>query len=207
MQIAKILAILHESSQQTKQAIMSISLQTPRLIIRPYTADDLDSRVRISVECFGNNANPAAMQSWIDWTVLSNRWFSGLSQPPYGDYVIALHDGTAIGSVGLVPSTIPWGVFEPVPPSDPDPLISPEFGLYWAILPEHQRKGYAAEAARAMIDFIFNTMHARRVVATTEFDNPASMGVMQKLGMTVLRNPTGKPFWCEVVGVLDNQPK
>jgi ribosomal-protein-alanine N-acetyltransferase len=58
-------------------------------------------------------------------------------------------------------------------------LHTPEFGLYWAISPAHQRQGYATEAARAMIDYAFNSFKLKRIVATTTYDNTASMGVMQ----------------------------
>ena len=74
-------------------------------------------------------------------------------QPAYGDYAVVLNDERIIGSVGLVPSIIPWGVFEPIPVSERHDLIAPEFGLFWAILPEQRRKGYAAEAAQMLIDY------------------------------------------------------
>jgi RimJ/RimL family protein N-acetyltransferase len=46
-------------------------------------------------------------------------------------------------------------------------------------------------------------MHARRIIATTEFDNLPSQAVMRKLGMTLRRNEGGQPAWCQVVGVLE----
>jgi len=51
---------------------------------------------------------------------------------------------------------------------------------------------------------VFNPLHARRIVATTEFNNESSMSVMRALGMELLRDEMGKPFWCEIVGVLNN---
>lgn len=103
--------------------------------------------------------------------------------------------------MGLVPSTIAWGVFE----SPAHFFLSPEFGLYWAILPAHQRQGYALEAARRFIDFVREHRNPARIVATTEHDNIASQRVMEKLGMELLRNPLDAPFWLEVVGVLTFQ--
>jgi len=181
-----------------------VQLKTERLFIRPYTHHDLEHRRRLSRECFGADNDAAVVQSWLDWTMLSHRWFAALAQPPYGDYAVALHDETVIGSVGLVPSLVPWGVLRDVQ-SPADARVSPEFGLYWAIVPHYQRSGYATEAARAMIAYIFDTLYARQVVATTEFDNAASIAVMRALGMEILRNRTGKPFWCEIVGVLENR--
>jgi hypothetical protein len=44
----------------------------------------------------------------------------------------------------------------------------------------------------------------KRVIATTMYDNAASMGVMRKLGIHIERNPYPDPPWLQVVGVLDN---
>ena len=76
--------------------------------------------------------------------------------------------------------------------------------MFYAVDPEHQRRGYATEAARAMIEYAFNQMHVERVVAMTDYTNTASEKVMQKLGMTIARNPTRQPHWLQVVGVLHN---
>jgi [ribosomal protein S5]-alanine N-acetyltransferase len=53
-----------------------------------------------------------------------------------------------------------------------------EFGLFWVIDPHHQRHGYATEAARAMIEYAFLELKLKRVIATTEYSNVASQGVM-----------------------------
>jgi ribosomal-protein-alanine N-acetyltransferase len=44
----------------------------------------------------------------------------------------------------------------------------------------------------------------QRVVATTTYNNAASIRVMQKLGMTIERNPLPDPPWFQVVGVLES---
>ena len=102
--------------------------------------------------------------------------------------------------------TAPVGVIDTLraPDEPPNYLVSPEFGLFWAIRADQRGKGYAGEAAHTIIDYLFQTMHVRRVIATTEHANAASQRVMQKLGMTIHRNPSDKPFWFEVVGVLDH---
>ena len=79
----------------------------------------------------------------------------------------------------------------------------PEVGLYWSIHPAHRRHGYATEAGRALIDFAFDSLRLRHIVATTTFDNEPSIGVMQKLGMHITRNPTADPPWLQVLGVLE----
>lgn len=53
-----------------------------------------------------------------------------------------------------------------------------------------------------MIAHAFTDLRLKRIVATTEFDNLESQGVMKKLGMTLTRNPLPEPPWLQVVGVL-----
>jgi ribosomal-protein-alanine N-acetyltransferase len=77
-----------------------------------------------------------------------------------------------------------------------------EVGLYWAVAPRHQRRGYAAEAGRALADYALGQLGLWRIVATTDHDNLASQRVMQKLGMALHRNPGGEPPYFQVVGVL-----
>ena len=88
--------------------------------------------------------------------------------------------------------------------SDAGYYNTPEVGLFWAIDPEHQRQGYATEAAKAMIDHAFEHMHLKRILATTEFSNIASQGVMRKLGMQLARNSSRHPSHLEIVGILLN---
>jgi hypothetical protein len=94
--------------------------------------------------------------------------------------------------------------FAPVPPPSRPWLATPEFGLFYAITPTLQGQGYATEAAQAMVDYAFQHLRLKRVVATTTYDNTASMGVMRKLGMRIERNPFSEPPWLQIVGVLDN---
>ena len=53
----------------------------------------------------------------------------------------------------------------------------------WAIGRPHQRRGYATEAARALLAHAFETLRCHRVVATCQPENVASWRVMEKLGM------------------------
>jgi RimJ/RimL family protein N-acetyltransferase len=79
----------------------------------------------------------------------------------------------------------------------------PEVGLYWAVAPAFRRRGIAAEAAAALIDHAFAELSLARVVATTDRDNLASIGVMRRLGMRVEENPEPEPAWFQVVGILE----
>lgn len=190
-------------------------LETPRLVIRPFVLDDLADAHRL----FDRELSPAglhveatgtlaARRAWLAWAAQSPRQLALLNQPPYGDRAITLKPGgELVGACGLVPCLAP---FEQLPafrsgqgsPANPG-RWTPEVGLFYAISPAYRRQGYAGEAARALVDYAFRELHLRRIVATTDYDNPGSIGVMQKLGMRLEKNPLPEPPWLQVVGVLE----
>jgi RimJ/RimL family protein N-acetyltransferase len=108
--------------------------------------------------------------------------------------------GRLVGLVGLVPSLGPFGLLPSWP--EPGPGFRSEVGLYWEVAPAHRRRGIASEAAAALIDHAFAELRLARVVATTDRDNVASIGVMRRLGMRVEQNPAPEPPWFQVVGIL-----
>lgn len=150
----------------------------------------------------------AERRQWLRWTVLNYEQLAKLHQPPYGDRAVVLKaTGQLAGSCGFVPCL---NAFEQVPGfagGDPPPgpgCNTAEFGLFYAIAPAHQRRGYATEAAQALVDYALHDLNLKRVVATTDYDNVASIGVMRKLGMRIEKNPRAEPPWLQVVGVLES---
>jgi RimJ/RimL family protein N-acetyltransferase len=147
---------------------------------------------------------------WLEWTILGHEQFASLHQPPYGERAVVLKlAGRLIGACGFVPCL---DRFEQLPSFSASPATSPvafataEVGLYYAISPTYRRQGYATEAARAMLDYAFRELNLKRVVATTTYDNAASIGVMRKLGMRIERNPFPDPPWLQIVGIRENRP-
>jgi [ribosomal protein S5]-alanine N-acetyltransferase len=186
-------------------------LETERLVIRPFRLDDLDDIYRIldielaDVDMGSEKAlTRSARAAWLEWSVRNYRQLSALFQPPYGDRAVALKaDATLIGAVGFVPSFGPFGQL----PSLGGKLSrnTAEFGLYYAISPAFQRQGYASEAIQAMVDYAFTALNLERIVATTQYDNAASKGVMRKLRMRIEGNPYPDPPWFQVAGILENR--
>ena len=150
----------------------------------------------------------AEVQRWLEWTTLSYGELARLHQPPYGDRAISLRQSDQlIGICGLVPCLDAFGQLPSFVGSSSnvgESLSSTAFGLYWAVAPSQQRRGYATEAGRALIDHAFGRLKLDRIVATTTYNNLASIGVMQKLGMQIDRNPYPDPPWLQVVGVLSH---
>jgi ribosomal-protein-alanine N-acetyltransferase len=190
-------------------------LETPRLVIRPFSPDDLHPIHRIlDVELREAELGTTGVQTlheraqWLQWTMLNYTQLAQLYQPPYGERaVVHTYTGHLIGACGFVPCL---DAFEQFPafsaaltPS-PHRLSTPEFGLFYAIAPTFQGQGYATEAARALVHYAFEHLRLKRVVATTTHENGASIGVMRKLGMRIERNPYTEPPWLQVVGILVN---
>jgi RimJ/RimL family protein N-acetyltransferase len=190
-------------------------LETERLHIRPLALDDLEAvhqilDVELAEADFGSVA-PTSLEDrreWLHWTIMSYEQYARLYQPPYGEWAVTLkQSGELIGLVGFVPCLMPFEQMPGLAPSVVPPTqarATAEFGLYYAISPKYQRQGYATEATRAMVEYAFQQLGLKRMVATTTYDNAGSMGVMRRLGMRIEKNPYPDPPWLQVVGVLEN---
>ena len=179
-----------------------LQLTSQRLRIRHFAQEDLAACIDFRRRVFQLDEDAESARHWLHWTIASYRELASLSQPPYADYAVEHRDSSEfVGAVGIVPTVVPWGALNGDPSDD---RLSPEVGLFWGVLPEHRRLGYATEAASAMLGFLYGRLRLRRVVATTEYDNLASKRVMDKLGMRRRRNPLDRPAWCQVVGVLEH---
>ncbi len=190
-------------------------LITPRLVIRPFVLDDLEDYIRLQAADAlaallpgAGEMSRAQCEAWLRWAAANYVQLAELRQPPYGDRAVTLRaGGELIGACGLVPCL---GPFEQIPAIAGGPVATPsttttaEMGLFYLIAPEHQRRGYAREAAHALIDYAFGELRVRRIIATTTVDNAASIAVMARLNMDIGHNPFPDPPWLQVVGVRTN---
>lgn len=81
-----------------------------------------------------------------------------------------IEDGALLGAVGLhcIGAEFPFG---------------PALEAGWRLGRDHWGKGYATEAARAVLDYAFENLDAPRVYAFTALANKGSEKVMQRLGL------------------------
>jgi [ribosomal protein S5]-alanine N-acetyltransferase len=185
------------------------TLETERLLIREFAMDDLPALhqildVELADSPVGSETRESidARRRWLEWTILSYEQLGLMYQPPSVDRaVVRKADGRLIGACGFVTYLMPFSQIPGFGDGVRD-LATAEFGLYYALSPSVHRQGYATEAAQALIDYGFSEFKLRHVVATTSYDNAASIGVMRKLGMRVEHNPYPDPPWLEVVGVI-----
>lgn len=183
-------------------------LTSSRLLIRAFTASDLDAAVAVFDIGYSDriDTTPEAIgkrQAWLDYIIANEQQLATLDQPPYGERAIVdTASQQVIGAIGFVPCVDQFGL---VGIGHNDGYSQAEVGLFWTIIPTHRRQGYASEAARMMIDYAVGTLGLRRIIATTEHDNIASQGVMRSAGMDIRTNPHDQPHWLQVVGVYEPQ--
>ncbi|MCY8302903.1 GNAT family N-acetyltransferase [Bacillus spizizenii] len=57
------------------------------------------------------------------------------------------------------------------------------YEIGWVFNPKYQNRGYASEAARAILEYGFREMNLQRIIATCQPENIPSYRVMEKIGM------------------------
>ncbi|HZC71683.1 MAG TPA: GNAT family N-acetyltransferase [Jatrophihabitans sp.] len=143
-----------------------MNIETARLVLRPITADDVAAVI-------GNRRTG----SWAD------------DFPAAGDVVVA----KLLGRVGITHADARYGHRLIVERSSAQ-LIggigffgAPTDGaieLGYGVVPSRRRRGYATEAAGAMVAAAFTRGDVEVVRAQVDLDNPASVLVLEKIGMT-----------------------
>ena len=183
------------------------TLESGRLIVRPFVYSDLESVHQIMNEAFGE-VPFQERKSWLEWGIMNYTALAQLRQPSYGDRAIVLKStDTLVGSVGLVQSYGPFGKLPYFRERSSEPkseLCTPEMGMLWGVGNQYRGHGYATEAAQLLIDYMFTSFGLKRIVATTDYENENSRAVMRHLGMTVQRNPDPDPPWFQMVGIRKN---
>jgi len=153
-------------------------IETERLILRKIDPDRDFDEWAISmadegtVRYLGTKPMNRA-EAWRSMAVAIGHW----EIRGYGFFTLEHKDtGEWIGRVG------PW---------NPEGWPGPEIG--WTISPKHLRKGYAEEAARASINFVFNTLGWSRIIHVIMEGNEPSIALAKKLGSTLIRSQKGVP--------------
>ena len=77
-------------------------------------------------------------------------------------------------------------------PKDNEPENIRDVG--WFIDPKYQRQGYASEAAKAVLDFMFNEVEITDIKTSAAEINPGSWKIMEKLGFKYVGNKKSTYF-------------
>lgn len=181
-------------------------LETERLVIRPFELTDLKAcHQMLDVEAWQTGRSIGNRETWLRWTVLNYGALADLKQPPYGDRAVVLRStGDLVSALGLVPALMPFDRLPSFGSNEASDRTQSQVGMFWATRSAHLNRGYATEAARALVDYAFSTLNLTFLLAWTDYDNAASQAVMRHLGMSIERNPRPDPPWFQIVGVLHN---
>jgi RimJ/RimL family protein N-acetyltransferase len=144
-------------------------LQTGRLILRPFTMDDVKAVMEITsspvVSRYTGDMiydTPAKAAQWVQ--MLQNVWDP---LPPFLVMaVVPKQTGRPIGYIGLHPKE----------------ALDNEVEILYAMADEYQNNGYITEAGEAIIRWCFANTKVPYLVAVVKHSNAPSIRVAQKLG-------------------------
>jgi RimJ/RimL family protein N-acetyltransferase len=146
-----------------------IVLETERLVLRRLSADDAEFILQLLnqpsfLQYIGDKGvrnNDDAINYIQTGPVASYERFG------FGLYLVELKDtAVPIGICGLLKR---------------DTL--PDVDVGFAFLPDHWSRGYAFEAAAAVMNYGKEVLGLRRIVAITSLDNDSSIGLLEKIGL------------------------
>lgn len=147
-----------------------VTLETPRLVLRPWRDEDLDSLFAINGDAESMRHFPAVLTR-AESDAWAARLRAHIAEHGWGFWAVeATEDAAFVGVVGLL--TIPWQA-----------RFTPAVEIGWRIVPTARRRGFAEEAARASLDFGFARLGLPEIVAFTVPSNEPSWRLMERLGM------------------------
>ena len=147
-------------------------LVTQRLIIRPWTTQKRDADAFYFL-----NSDEKVMEFYpfrrnrTQSDEMLEKIINIANENNYGWSAVCLQEsGEPIGFAGL--SVVNF-----------DAHFTPATEIGWRILPAHMGKGFATEAAKALLKFGFVDHDLNEIVSFALARNPASTNVMKKIGM------------------------
>ncbi len=155
---------------------MTVTIETERLLLRPLASGDGEALAEI-------NADPEVMRFIGDGSPRDTEQTEALVAKvaahwdAHGWGAFALTERDTGDLVGLAILATPNFL----------PEILPVTELGWRVKRDRWGRGYAPEAARAVLGFAFGELGLDRVVSCIHSDNKASIRVAEKLGMALER--------------------
>lgn len=146
-------------------------LETSRLTLRPFVAEDFEAlhamraHPEVARYLYEEPLSATETRDLLTRKIASTAW--AVEGDWLGAAVIERESGVLVGDAGLR-----WI-------SERDRTA--EIGFIFD--PRHQGRGFATEAARALLAWGFETAGLHRVIGRTEARNTASSRVLEKLGM------------------------
>ena len=109
-----------------------------------------------------------------------------LDEEPFGVWLIVEREsGTVVGDMGFMGPPAADGTVE----------------VGYSVIPDRQRRGYATEAGRALVEWALSRPKVRAVSAACSGDNTASIRVLERLGFARTGEENGQLRWRLDAGV------
>ncbi|MGZ5032138.1 MAG: GNAT family N-acetyltransferase [Usitatibacter sp.] len=146
---------------------MEVTLETERLLLRPFRGSDLDAYAVMSADAevmkyIGTGVTLNRNEAWRSIAAMLGHW----QLLGYGMWALELREtGELIGRAGFL-----------------DPPGWPGFELGWLLGRNHWGKGYAIEAASAALRYAFEVLKRDRVISLIRPGNVRSIRVAEALG-------------------------
>ena len=171
-------------------------LETERLLLRPFTLDDVDIAYAV-LEGHPDvwKYDPGYLRTKEERAAFIRLQIETNLPDNCGTLAVVQKERNAfLGHVGLQLYVLPS-----------EPFATPEVELYYKFGREYWGEGYATEACQAMIRFAFDEMHLLRIVTLTDQHNERSIRLLQRLGMRIENAP---PKWAgSMIGILENDQR
>ena len=148
-------------------------IETERLILRRFSNEDAEFVLRLLNEpSFLTNIGDKGVRTLEDaQTYIRTGPVASYERFGFGTYLVELKEsGASIGLCGLIKR---------------EQLSDVDVGF--AFLPAFWSKGYASEAASAVVAYGKDVLGIGRIVAITSPDNSGSIRVLEKLGLRFVR--------------------
>ncbi len=143
-------------------------ITTERLILRPYTINDLDALHTILSDKTTMSfwPEPFTEEQTISWI---ERSIKSYEENNFGRLAVILKStGELIGDCGIIKS---------------ETNSNTENDLGYIIHSPYWKNGYGTEAAKVCLDYGFTELNLTRITANMSFDNKASIKTAEKIGM------------------------
>lgn len=172
-----------------QRGVRTMELQTSRLILRPFRADDLDTLadlmanpefMRFSLGLYTREQTQAILQKFLSWNE------AGLPSP----FAVILRENPGVlGYCGFLHH----------------PEVPEEVEIGYRLDSAYWNRGLITEATRAVRDYAFIDLKLPRVISLVHPDNIPSRRVAEKIGMTVEKQITFRGFPTNVFSLSRNR--
>lgn len=147
---------------------MKVIIETERLLFREITLDDLEAMFRLHADpVVQRYTGEAVVKSRVEMKKAIETRINNYRKYGYGRWATVLKsDKQFVGWAGLAY----------LPEFD-------EIDLGYRFLPEYWGLGIATEASEAILEYGFNELGLKKIVAIAMKENKASIRVLEKVGM------------------------